>query len=88
MKTPKQRFQETDHAKAFYDLVVSPPMLAALEYAMLEMVDSEMGVGDERQAMASAFRIDGAKRFARILTELPVVTEQPKRAHMPVNLQP
>lgn len=85
MDTPKQRFQKTEHAKAFYDLSASQPFLVALDYAMLQLVH-EQASNDMNNAAISGFRTDGAQRFVKVLLDLATVPTERKKASMPQNL--
>lgn len=87
MNTPKQRFLESDYAKAFLDLASDQTLLTALDYAMLEMVNSEATGPDTTMAMRAGHRIDGARAFVKILLNLPVALPEKQVPIMPYNLE-
>lgn len=89
MPTAKQRFLALPEAKEFFDLSAGNTIQTALEYALLDMVETEQYGPDERAAMRAGLRIDGARQFVKCLLSLPVATEtKPAKPYRPPNLEP
>ena len=85
---PKKAFNESEHAKAWHDLVASKGFHAAAEAALANMVLNFPSANELATAAANDWRMQGARRF---LTELMNLTEPgstPKDkvvAHQPLN---
>ena len=85
MDTPKQRFQNTKHCKVWFDLAVNPDVVAALDYAMLQLTDV-LCLTDMNTAAMAGFRMEGARKFVEILKELAVIKEKASKSEVPLNL--
>ncbi len=70
--SPKQRFLEQSAlAKQFLDVVDSEAFTRATELAMLAFVEHLTDATDPSNAAANSYRLDGAKRFLKLLKSLP-----------------
>lgn len=94
MKSPRQRFQETQHRQKLEAIVHDHFFQYALEAALCQMIAEQplqtMGKGetDSVLATANAFRIEGARRFIAILTSLPIVQQATPKPQFNDNLEP
>lgn len=94
MKTPKQRFQETQHRQKLEEVVNSHFFEYALEASLCQMVQEQVmqtmakGETDTVLATANAFRIEGARRFIAILTSLPIIQQPKPQTQYKDNLEP
>lgn len=75
--SPKERFQQTLAAKPFAEMAAKPEFQAALDAALLQMSDQMPVSNDQFNAVASHFRLEGARMFARTLIALPAKESAP-----------
>jgi hypothetical protein len=76
-KTPRETFQANPTWKhGHLELVTSVGMVAALDYAMLQMVNDLPRSDDPTSASANAWRLEGARRFRAIFVTL---SEPPRK---------
>lgn len=74
--SPRERFQTTEHAKAWANLSASAAFVTATDFAMLQAVDNLSGpASDPNHALAQHYRLEGCRMFLRTLEQL---AEQPK----------
>ncbi len=67
-ESPRQRFQKSEQLAAVHNVVVaSAQFKTACDMAMLELVENLFSGSDPQNAIANAFRIDGAKIFLATL---------------------
>lgn len=93
MKSPKQRFLDLPLSKSFLQVAAQPDFVAALDYALLQMLHEQglqamtPGATDSLMATANNFRVEGARRFIEILTNLPIIKQPPKTTANRDNLE-
>lgn len=88
MKTPRQRFQETEAATMLLKLVNDVTFIQALDAAMLQVLSDLPTANDNNAAIGNSFRIDGARRFMASLITLPIEQLKPDLSHLRDNLEP
>lgn len=68
--SPRERFQKTEHAKAWANLSASAAFVTATDFAMLQTVTNLAVPVDHTTAMANFYRLEGAEQFRRVLAGL------------------
>lgn len=79
----KKDFLKSPHAKQWANLSASETYRVATDAAMLEALESASSNNNDPQAaMANHFRMEGARRYRKILTELADPGETPQRTEV------
>lgn len=79
MKTPRDRFQETKHAKSHADLAVSDGFQSACEYAILQFVAEQPNANEPTKHWDAHAQLIGARRILDILKTLADPVEPAKK---------
>lgn len=80
MESPKEQFMKGKHAKAWVDASASAMFTEAGNLALLQYAEQVTpGSNEPSAAMANHYRLEGARQFLRVLTNLAIKAEAPKR---------
>lgn len=75
----RKRFRESEHGKSWHDTVMSNAYASAVETAMVVTQQALPPAPDMATAAANDWRMQGARLFAKTLSDLTeVAPEQPK----------
>jgi len=77
MKSPKDRFLQSDDARTHADIVVQPWFIRAVDAALLQMMEQKSGTLNGTEAAVFQFQLDGARQFVSVFERLSTKTERP-----------
>jgi hypothetical protein len=70
MKTPRERWKASVHARPWLEMHDAPVIQAALDTALLQLDTNLATSSDAQTAAANRWRMEGARAFASILLGL------------------